>query len=84
MRALGGGPPRPSFVVEYALPDGGPASLEVYDDRGRRAGVVAADRFRCGIHAAEWRPDRAAPGTYWWRLRAPGGVDLLQPFERRA
>ncbi len=66
------GPPRPSLRrrVRAAGRRARPA-LEVYDDRGRRAGVVAADRFRRGIHAAEWRPDRAAPGTYWWRLRAP-------------
>jgi hypothetical protein len=87
LRALGTGPARagrPSLVVEYGLPDGGPASLEVYDELGRRAGVVAEDRLRRGIHAAEWRPDRAAPGRYWWRLRTPGDVDLLRPLELRA
>lgn len=88
LRALGPAPSEPgrrSLAVECGLPEGGPASLEVYDEDGLRVGVAAAERFRRGIHAAHWRPGRAAaPGRYWWRLRAPGGVDLLRPFELEA
>jgi hypothetical protein len=86
LRALGaapGAPGRPAFAVEYGLPEAGPASLEVYDDLGRRVGLVVEDRLRRGIHAAAWRPDHAAPGTYWWRLRT-AGAELLRPFELRA
>jgi hypothetical protein len=72
-----------SFACEYGLPEDGLAALEVYDDAGRRAGVVAAGPAGRGIHAATWEPGSAAPGTYWWRLRT-GGVDLLRPFELRA
>jgi hypothetical protein len=72
-----------SFACEYGLPEDGLAALEVYDDAGRRAGVVSAGRAARGIHAATWEPGAAAPGTYWWRLRT-AGLDLLRPFELRA
>jgi len=72
-----------SFACEYGLPEDTPAALEVYDDAGRRAGIVAAGLAPRGIHAAAWEPREASPGTYWWRLRA-SGVDLLRPFEVRA
>jgi uncharacterized protein (DUF362 family) len=72
-----------SFACEYGLPEDGLAALEVYDDAGRRSGVVSAGAVSRGIHAGSWEPNGAAPGTYWWRLRA-SGVDLLRPFELRA
>ncbi len=71
-----------AFACEYGLPEDALASLEVYDDAGRRAGMVTAGPASRGIHAAAWEPGEAAPGTYWWRLRA-SGVDLLRPFEVR-
>jgi uncharacterized protein (DUF362 family) len=87
LRALGPAPGETNgrtFACEYGVPDDGPAALEVYDDDGRRAGVVRVGRASRGIHAASWEPGRAVtPGTYWWRLRA-AGVDLLRPFELRA
>jgi hypothetical protein len=83
LRALGLTASGDSVVAEYGLPDGGPALLEVYDDRGRRAGVVATERAVRGIHAAAWRAKGAAPGTYWWRLRT-AGVERLRPFDLRA
>jgi len=80
LRALGAAPSlsgRPSLLAEYALPGGGPASLEVYDSWGTRIGVLAQGRMPRGVHASTWRPERLAPGDYWYRLRADG-VDLLQ------
>ena len=72
-----------AFACEYGLPDDGLAALEVCDDAGRRAGVVSTGPASRGIHAAAWEPASAAPGTYWWRLRA-AGVELLRPFELTA
>ena len=69
-----------AFACEYGLPEDALASLEVYDDGGRRASVVTAGPASRGIHAAAWEPGDVAPGTYWWRLRS-SGVELLRPFE---
>jgi hypothetical protein len=86
LRALGDVPSssgRPSLVAEYGLPADGEASLEVFDSRGQRVGVLARGRLARGVHATTWRPGRVPPGTYWWRLRA-GGQDLLRPADLRA
>ena len=80
LRALGGGPAGPgraSLVAEFGLPFGGPASLEVFDARGERKGVLAQGRFPRGVHVGTWCPDHMPPGGYWYRLRADG-VDLLR------
>jgi hypothetical protein len=69
---------RTSLAVEYGLPAGGPACLEVYDARGERVAVLAQGRLSRGVHASTWRPGHRPPGTYWWRLRAEG-MDLLRP-----
>ena len=69
---------RTSLAVEYGLPAGGPACLEVYDALGERVAVLAQGRLSRGVHASTWRPGRRPPGTYWWRLRAEG-LDLLRP-----
>jgi hypothetical protein len=86
LRALGetgGGPGGAALVAEYGLPEGGEASLEVFDSAGARRGVVARERLPRGVHVGTWRPGRVPPGTYWWRLQA-GGVDLLGKAELRA
>ena len=80
LRALGEG--RTSLTVEYGLPAPGPACLEVYDSLGGRVSVLAQGRLPRGVHASTWHPGRLGPGTYWWRLRAPG-VDLLRPATLR-
>jgi uncharacterized protein (DUF362 family) len=80
LRALGPGAPsggRRELALEFALPAAGLASLEVYDARGARVGVVAQGRLDRGVHAGAWRPAGAAPGEYWLRLRT-GGADLLR------
>lgn len=80
LRALGQVPSadgRASLVTEYGLPADVPASLEVYDSRGLRVGVVAGGRLARGVHAGTWCPGRLAPGDYWFRLRADG-ADLLR------
>jgi hypothetical protein len=72
-----------ALAAEFALPAAGEVSLEVFDARGDRVGVVARGRLPRGVHASTWRPERLPPGTYWWRLRA-AGVDLLRPAVLRA
>jgi hypothetical protein len=81
LRTLGDGRPAPgraALTAEYGLPAAGPALLEVYDARGERVAVLARGRLARGLHTTTWRPERLAPGAYWWRLRADG-VDLVRP-----
>ena len=81
LRTLGDGRPaagRAALTAEYGLPAAGPALLEVYDARGERVAVLARGRLARGLHTTTWRPERLAPGAYWWRLRADG-VDLVRP-----
>jgi hypothetical protein len=61
-----------ALVAEYGLPRDGLVSLEVFDSRGERRGVVARGRASRGVHVGTWRPGRVTPGSYWWRLRAEG------------
>jgi uncharacterized protein (DUF362 family) len=86
LRALGevrSAPGRPSLAAEYGLPAGGPASVEVFDARGERVGVLTQGPMPRGVHAVSWHPGRVPPGTYRYRLRTPG-VDLLREVALRA
>jgi hypothetical protein len=63
------------LVFEFYLPQGGFASVGLYDAAGTRVGVLEEGWLMRGLHATEWAPNLAPPGTYACRLRADG-VDV--------
>jgi hypothetical protein len=74
--ALAGARPNPAvdgLVAAFSLPDGAPATLEVFDLAGRRQLRRAVGSLGSGFHLfrlAESR--RLAPGVYWMRLTRAG------------
>ena len=69
-----------SGVVRFALPDGGPARVRVYDMRGREVATLVDGDLSPGFHRLVWsgrdhRGRRLANGVYHLRLSARGGTD---------
>ncbi len=64
-------------AIAFALPQGGPARLGVYDPSGRLIRTLAAGSLGAGIHSYAWDgaddQGRAVPGgIYLYRLEAEG------------
>ncbi len=64
-----------STIVAFALPEAGPARLEVFDVAGRKVALLADGTREAGLHHVEWdgltAPGRrAAPGVYFYKLTA--------------
>ncbi|MEM8560084.1 MAG: T9SS type A sorting domain-containing protein, partial [Bacteroidota bacterium] len=59
-------------TIEYALPQAGHVSLEVYDVMGRRVAVLADEIQAAGRYSASWSAEALAAGTYVAVLRADG------------
>lgn len=77
---LGGPVPNPTrSEVSFRFATGAPGMvrIEVFDARGGRVGLVRSGWMEAGVHADRWNArtpagTKAAPGTYFLRLRAPG------------
>jgi hypothetical protein len=77
LRAIGGSPARGAPILECALPDGAPATLEVHDIAGRRIasrslGALGAGRHRIAIEG------RLPAGVYVARLTQSGRVRIVK------
>ena len=74
--ALAGLRPNPAITdgsVEFTLPDGEPARLELMDLAGRRLEALEVDSLGAGDHRLDLARDRAlAPGVYLLRLTHAG------------
>jgi len=60
------------LAIEFNLPAGAHASLEMFDAFGERVGVLAQGWTRRGVHMVEWSTRRRASGLYCCRLIADG------------
>jgi hypothetical protein len=74
---VGPNPVRGACLFRFALGRPGPASLDVFDARGRRVRTLARGDREAGAHAVTWdgRDDAGRPvagGLYFARLAAPG------------
>ena len=73
----------PETSIRFALPEGGRASLAVYDVRGREVQTILPDAWRdAGTHTATWHATGAA-GVYFVRLRTAGGERTLKVVKRQ-
>jgi len=61
-----------SLTLEFNLPRGMDARLEMYNTFGERVGVLAEGWFRRGVHAVDWAAQQRHSGLYTCRLWADG------------
>jgi hypothetical protein len=64
-------------TITFSVPRAGPASLHVYDVRGRKTQVLVDDVLGPGRHSRTWdgrtcSGEPAAPGLYFYRLKTAG------------
>ncbi len=70
-------PFRQQTTIEYALPEAGEVTLEVYDILGRRVRVLVDERQPAGVHRVQWNSRNSAgqsvaSGLYITRLAMDG------------
>jgi len=68
-------PFRGSAVVTYRLPAAGPASLVLYDVRGRAVRTLAEGFQAPGDHQATLHGEGLPAGVYYYRLRTEAGTE---------
>jgi uncharacterized protein (DUF362 family) len=61
-------------VIEYTLPRGGPARVEVFDAHGARVAIAAEGYRDAGAHVVDWSTMNAPAGAYLCRLSFAGRV----------
>lgn len=74
--AMGTNPARGTGIVQFTLPVGGNASLQVFDTQGRLVQTIASGRFDAGRHTATWNGrgangSKVSSGVYLVRLTTP-------------
>lgn len=74
-------PFRDHTTVSWASPVAGPASLELFDVRGRRVRTLARGSYEAGQHTVQLQGDGLPSGTYFYVLRTPLG-ELSRRLER--
>jgi|GEM_PF-1526847 len=67
-------PSRGATTVGLSLPEGGWATLAVYDLLGRRVETLLAEEVPAGVREVRWDASALASGTYVYRLEATGTV----------
>lgn len=65
-------PFRASTTIEYTLPSGSYAKLEVFDEAGDRIDLLVDGWQPAGTHMAAWDASRRSAGTYFYRFSANG------------
>ena len=65
-------PFNPNTSIEFSIPNGGHARLEVYNSNGQLINVLV-DGYRAkGSHMAVWNTNNHSSGTYFYRFRFGG------------
>jgi hypothetical protein len=65
-------PFNPSTSIQYSLPTGGQARLEVFNSQGQLVDVLVDGYRPAGSHMATWNTAGKASGTYFYRFRFGG------------
>jgi len=61
-------PFNPITRIEFALPEAGQASIEVYNIAGQKVATIADGAFDAGRHTVDWNASDLASGIYFYRL----------------
>ena len=62
-------PFNPTTAIEYAVPAGGNARLEVFNSAGQLVDVLVDGYCPAGSHMAVWKTSGRASGVYYYRFR---------------
>jgi hypothetical protein len=69
-----------SLTLEFNLPRGTDARLEMYNAFGERVGVLAEGSIPRGVHAVDWIAQQRPSGLYTCRLWADGSQSTTSVF----
>ena len=69
-------PFNPSTSINYQLPVSGNVTLKVFDVLGKEVAVLVNERKEAGTYVVEFSVTNLASGTYFYRLRAGGFVQI--------
>ena len=69
-------PFNPATTIRFAVAQGGPVSLRVYDLLGREIAVLVNDVLQPGYYTARFEGHNLASGIYFYRLIASGFVEV--------
>ena len=72
---LGQNHPNPfnaSTLIEYRLPQAGPARIEIFNSRGQLVEVLVDRWHAVGSHTVAWDAGQRATGTYFYRFLTEG------------
>ena len=66
-------PFNPTTTIEFALPQAGPVSVEIYNINGQKVRTLIDGPMTAGVHTVEWDAtdeagSRVASGVYFYRL----------------
>jgi subtilisin family serine protease len=65
-------PFHPTTTLRFTQARPGPATLEIFDVRGRRVETLVARELDAGVHTFEWNASALASGVYFGRLIVDG------------
>lgn len=65
-------PFNPSTSIEFHLPAGGYARLEIYNSQGQLVDVLVDGYLNKGSHLAVWNTNTVSSGPYFYRFRSGG------------
>ena len=62
-------------AIEFAIPQDGEVTLEVFDNRGKNVAALLSGRMNAGKHRVTWNAGDCPTGVYFCRIRCLGRVD---------
>ena len=65
-------PFNPSTILRYEIPKAGRVEVTVYDILGRVVETLVDEYEQAGVHSVQFNGERLASGVYFYRLTAPG------------
>ena len=67
-------PFNPTTTIQFALPQGAPVTLKVFDITGREVATLIDGELQSGNHRIEFDGSRLASGVYVYQIRTEGFV----------
>ncbi len=68
-------PFNPSTNIQFALPQSGYITLEIYSVTGERVDVLISEELNAGKYNYEWNGSNLTSGIYFYRLNAGSFVE---------
>ncbi len=71
-------PFNPTTTIEYQLPRIARVTIKVYDILGQVVETLVDDHEQAGVHTVKFNGDRLATSVYFYRLTAPGVIQVMK------